>query len=425
MDFRLPKPADPCTNPRSRPMTSLEPAAVTTSQQDNSLLPAGLRDVLPPEADYAADVVERLRACFAGHGYLQVKPPLIEFEASLLDGAGIDMSSETFRLMDPVSQDMMGVRADITPQIARIATTRLTNAPRPLRLTYAGDVLRVRGTQLRPERQFAQIGAELIGAATAAADVEVVLLAIDALRDLGLDDLSTDLSTPSLVSIVCKALNITGNSEARLRAALNRKDAGGVADAAAAAGADSRLFSGLLGATGPAAKALDALGKLDLPKEARDEQTRLSEVCEAVSAALPDLDLTIDPVENRGFEYHTGVSFTFFKRGVRGELGSGGRYLAGDGIDGRGTEPATGFTLYLDTILRALPGPAKRDVLYLPFGTNFEDGAQLRREGWTTVAAIENPGRSDKAITQDARRLDCTHMLSDGAVVPLKKPKGR
>ena len=398
---------------------------MTTSQQEKSLLPAGLRDVLPPEADYAADVVERLRTCFAGHGYRQVKPPLIEFEASLLDGAGVDMAGETFRLMDPVSQGMMGVRADITPQIARIATTRLKNAPRPLRLTYAGDVLRVRGTQLRPERQFAQIGAELIGAGTAAADVEVVLLAIDALKALGLDRLSIDLSSPSLVSIVCKALDISGAAEARLRAALDRKDAAGVANAAEVAGDDARLFAGLLGAMGPAAKALDALGKLDLPAEARDERTRLGDVCEAVWAALPDLELTIDPVENRGFEYHTGVSFTFFKRGVRGELGSGGRYLAGDGIDGRGTEPATGFTLYLDTILRALPGPAERDVLYLPFGTNFDDGAQLRREGWTTVAAIEDPGKSDKAITQDARRLGCTHVLSDGKVVPLKKPRGR
>ena len=109
------------------------------------------------------------------------------------------MGRYTFRLMDPVSQQMMGLRADITMQIARIAASRLTNSPRPLRLCYAGDVFRVKGAQLRPERQFTQVGFELIGAPSAAADVEAVLLAAGALRDAGVQRLSVDLSSPTLV----------------------------------------------------------------------------------------------------------------------------------------------------------------------------------------------------------------------------------
>ena len=106
-----------------------------------ALLPAGLRDVLPPDAGFEAGVVEHLLGSLAGHGYERVKPPLVEFEESLLAGAGAAMAGATFRLMDPASQRMMGVRADITPQIARIAATRLAGAPRPLRLSYAGEVL--------------------------------------------------------------------------------------------------------------------------------------------------------------------------------------------------------------------------------------------------------------------------------------------
>ena len=153
-----------------------------------ALLPAGLRDGLPPDAAFEAGVAERLLASFAAYGYARVNPPLIEFEESLFAGAGAETAGMTFRLMDPASQRMMGVRADITPQIARIATTRLKDAPRPLRLSYCGDVLCIAGSQLRPERQFTQVGAELIGSAGLDTDIEVLNLALETLRQSDLED---------------------------------------------------------------------------------------------------------------------------------------------------------------------------------------------------------------------------------------------
>ena len=151
-----------------------------TELERNALLPAGLRDVLPNDAAFEAEMVERLVAFLAARGYDRVKPPLIEFEDGLLSGAGVAVAPQTFRLMDPVSQRMMGLRADITPQIARIAGSRLALAPRPLRLSYAGEVLRVRGSQLRPERQIVQVGAELIGSAAPTADAEIIVMAVEA-----------------------------------------------------------------------------------------------------------------------------------------------------------------------------------------------------------------------------------------------------
>ncbi|HLF58718.1 MAG TPA: ATP phosphoribosyltransferase regulatory subunit, partial [Alphaproteobacteria bacterium] len=240
---------------------------------NKALLPNGLRDVLPPDAAFASQVVVTLMACFETHGYEQVDPPLVEFEDSLLSGAGAATAGQTFRLMDPVSQHMMGLRTDITVQVARIATTRLVNAPRPLRLCYAGQVLRVKGTQLNPERQFAQAGVELIGSDSAAADAEIVTLGVEALEKAGITGLTADLTMPTLVPALCAAYGFPADVVARLRAALNRKDAAGVA---AIAGSAAPQLLGLLRAAGPAGPALDALARLDLPEAAAAERQRLA-----------------------------------------------------------------------------------------------------------------------------------------------------
>src|SRR5438876_12042843 len=139
-----------------------------------ALLPAWLYDLLPPEAEIEAAVTGRLMAVLTAYGYERVKPPLVEFEETLFSGAGAAMATATFRTMDPISHRMIGVRADMTPQIARIAATRLGNAPRPLRLSYAGQVLRVKGSEIRPERQIGQVGGELIGAEGTASDIEAI-----------------------------------------------------------------------------------------------------------------------------------------------------------------------------------------------------------------------------------------------------------
>jgi len=375
-----------------------------------ALLPLGLRDLLPPSAGVEAEAVGRLMAVLASHGYDRVKPPLVEFEENLLTGAGAAMATATFRMMDPISQRMIGVRADMTPQIARIATTRLRKVARPLRLSYAGQALRVKGSQIRSERQVGQVGAELIGSDEASADVEVVALAAEALESLGIAGLSVDLTLPTLVPALCAAFGIVGEDAEAVRAALDHKDAAAVA---ATGGAAAETLGKLLSAAGPAKRALAALAKLDLPPEAAAERDSLETVVGQLEAALPDLAITIDPIENRGFEYHTGISFTLFAKGVRGELGRGGRYRAGSGKG----EPATGFTLYTDTVVRALPPqePAKR--VYVPLGGDAQIAKKLRAEGWVTVAGLGSVADAES----EARRLQCSHVLDGGTAKPVKE----
>ncbi|EME69639.1 ATP phosphoribosyltransferase [Paramagnetospirillum caucaseum] len=377
-----------------------------TESANRALLPAGLRDMLPPDAEFEASVVHSLMSLFARHGYDRVKPPLIEFEESLLDGAGGGTSSQTFRVMDPMSQKMMGLRADMTPQVDRIAATRLGAQPRPLRLSYAGQVLRVKGSQLRPERQFGQAGIELIGSDAATADAEVLVMTAEALIDQGVPGVSADLALPTLVPAVFAAYSIVGETAERLRAALDHKDSAMVA---ALGGAAAPLLQALIAAAGPAGRALAELRALDLPPAAAAERERLGRVVELAAADLPSLTLTVDPVENRGFEYHTGLSFTLFARNIGAELGRGGRYQGGG-------EPATGATLFMDSVLAALPGPKPAKRLFVPAGTPRAWAQAFRAQGWVTVSGLDPA--ADPLV--EARRQGCRHRLGSDGIVDVE-----
>jgi ATP phosphoribosyltransferase regulatory subunit len=302
----------------------------------------------------------------------------------------------------------------MTPQIARIAATRLGGEPRPLRLSYAGQVLRVRGSEIRPERQVGQVGAELIGAAGPVADVEVIAVASAALAALGVPHLTVDLTLPTLVPAIAEAYDMGGERAAALRAALDHKDTAAVK---ALAGKAGQLLERLLLAAGPAAATLAALDRLDLPGRAHGERAQLGAVLDGLATATPGLKVTVDPVENRGFEYHTGISFTFFAGGSAahgpfGELGRGGRYDAGDPA---APDPATGFTLYTDTILRALPEALAPSRVLLPFGTDRARAGTLRAAGWVTVAALAPAGD----WRAEARRLGCSHVLEGDDPAPV------
>jgi ATP phosphoribosyltransferase regulatory subunit len=331
-----------------------------------ALLPNGLVDLLPPQAEAEARTIELFMKEFGAYGYNRVKPPLVEFEESLLgQGPGKKLARNTFRLMDPVSQMMMGVRADVTAQIARISQSRLADAPRPLRLSYAADVLRVNGTQLRPERQFSQVGCELIGVDTIIADVELALIALKALSAAGIKGLSIDLTLPTLIQNIYDAANMSDADRARFDAHIEKRDRDALANEQ---GDVATLIVALLEAEGTAERSIPLLSNLKLTGAASDDIVKLMTVAKDLRDAvdvygLEDVQITIDPLERRGFEYQTGVSFTLFAKSASGELGRGGRYDVQ--VDGKPSETATGFTLYMDSILRVIgpqAAPAAHEV---------------------------------------------------------------
>lgn len=374
---------------------------------ETALLPEGLHDSLVGDAMQETKVVENLLNSFSSNGYDLVLPPMVEFEESLLLGPGKAHSRNMFRLLDPASQRMMGVRTDMTGQVARISHSRLKNAPRPLRLGYAGDVLRIKGTQLRPERQFKQAGVELVGSDSTEAYVEIILLAYDALKAAGAKNLSIDLAMPMLVPAITDGLGLDDATSKLVRHALDAKDIGELSSIQGEVGEISRA---LLGAAGPADKALEVIKSLSLPAAAKSIADELVKLVEKLSNVAPDLVVTIDPGEYTGFEYQTGISFSFFAGGVRGELGRGGRYII-NAERGEG-EPATGFSLYIDSLIRALGGYKGLSKIFVPFGTDRDVLNELQNKNYRTIQGLTDA--ADNAA--EAERMGCECVWQNGRI---------
>ncbi len=375
-----------------------------------TLLPEGLRDVLPPDAAAEAALVELLTASFNANGYDRVSPPLVEFESTLLAGMGAATADRIFRMVDPISQRTLGIRADVTAQIARLASTRLQKVPRPLRLMYAGQVLRVKGHQLRPDRQFTQVGFELIGPDSVAADAEAIIVAAQAVADVGVKDLTVDLALPPLVPALLETSELNEDEIEALYGALNHKDA---AEIRKLGGSQSDLLCALVEASGPLNVARDSLARVDLPAAAAEHLKTLFAVADTVKAETPELALTIDLVENRGLQYHTGVTFFLFAKGSTREIGRGGRYAVSHGD--KVSEPATGATLFMDALLPVAPKGSVRPCVYTPYGTPRNAISKLQDDGFRVRASLTK----DADMLAEARILGCSKMLKDGEVVDV------
>lgn len=380
------------------------------------LLPVGLTDVLPPYALYEDEAVRKILSVFDGYGYVRVSPPLAEFEETLLHGVQSDISAQTFRIMDPDSGKVMGIRADVTPQIGRIASTRLKNEARPLRLAYRGHVLRVGGGRISPAREVLQVGAELIGADSADADAEILLTANEAVKELGIKEYSFDLNLPTLFPALCRAFSFDGDDAADLGRFLDEKDfyaASSKLDDMGRKGKEAKpLFETLFQAYGECGRVCDILKGLILPSEANAECRRLTEIVEILKAQAPEMPVTLDVLENRGFEYHCGMGFTVFSVEGGAVLGRGGRYKAG--LDGSTVEPACGVTFFMENVLEHCRRPDHAKRVYVPAGYPFGDASRLRREGYAVVRGLKSGGE------EEARRLSCDCILSDGGIQALK-----
>jgi ATP phosphoribosyltransferase regulatory subunit len=371
-------------------------------ESDRDLLPEGLEDRLPQAAAAAQRVTRAIMDAMAAHGYDRVAPPSIEFERSLASRMDGIQPRRMFRFVDPASLRTLAVRSDITPQVGRIAATRLAGAARPLRLCYAGQVLTIKGDGLDPARERLQLGAELIGADSVAAAGEVVAMAVEALAAAGATGLSVDFTLPDLVdTLAAKALPLAAERIEDVRRELDAKDAGALVEAGGEA------YLPLLYATGPFATAIARLTEIDSANDVGGGAlaSRIAGLRE-IAARVTGARLTLDPTERHGFEYQSWFGFTIYAEGLRGLLGRGGTYRI-LGREAGSSEAAIGFSLYPDALIDALaPSEALRDTLYLPLGHDPVVAARLRAVGWRTIAALDE--------AEDAAALGCTHRLVNG-----------
>ncbi|EIC30599.1 MULTISPECIES: ATP phosphoribosyltransferase regulatory subunit [Methylomicrobium] len=315
-------------------------------QKDSWLLPDGIEEILPADAKHLESLRRRLLDMFACWGYELVIPPFIDFLDSLLTGSGHDLDPQTFKLTDQLSGEMLGVRADMTPQVARIDAHHLKHEW-PTRLCYYGTVLHTRGDPLEKTRSPLQIGAELYGHAGIDSDIEVIRLMLEMLALTGVLNVHLDLGHVGIYRSLSRQAGLSPAQEGELFDVLQRKARPELAEWIASYALDSDLqamFLALPLLNGGAevigkARQVFAQADADLKQALADLET----IAGRLARLFPSLPVSFDLAELRGYHYHTGVVFAAFTPSVGREIARGGRYDNIGGVFGR-ARPATGFS---------------------------------------------------------------------------------
>ena len=365
----------------------------------NWLLPENFADILPPEARLIEAWRTRLLDLFRVHGYQLVIPPMLEYLESLLTGTGEDLDLRTFKLVDQLSGRTMGVRADITPQVARI-DAHLLNREGVTRLCYAGPVLHARPRGLNSTREPLQIGAEIYGHAGIESDLEIQRLVLDALRACGVQGAQLDIGHVGVFRALCAHGGVASEMESDLYAVLEAKDIPALADMTAnldvKTRAALRALPTLYGDPGVLAEAERALPDYPEVRAALADLRRLSgEAGYSVSIDLADL---------RGYHYHSGVVFAAYVPGEANAVALGGRYDEVGKAFGR-ARPATGFSMDLYDLARFAPIPPETGAILAPC---VDDAGldtmvrKLRAEG--QVVIVDLPGHEGARAELDCDR---------------------
>ncbi|MFZ4528379.1 MAG: ATP phosphoribosyltransferase regulatory subunit [Undibacterium curvum] len=367
----------------------------------NWLLPENIADILPSEARK----IEDLRRVFLDHfrlyGYEMVMPPMLEYIESLLTGAGQDMDLRTFKLVDQISGRTMGLRADMTTQVARI-DAHLLNRNYVTRLCYAGSVLHTRPSGLHATREPVQIGAEIYGHAGLEADAEIHEIVIGCLQAVGVNNVRLDLCHVGVLRSILELDARAKADEDKLYALLEAKDVPGI-DAISAAYAPV-VRSALL--------ALPSLyGDVSILKTAR---MRLPQVA-GIEKALSELEVLsnlvgtdhviIDLADLRGYHYHSGVMFSAFVSGLPNAVARGGRYDHVGEAFGR-ARPATGFSLDLRELARLMPAAGRKVAIRAPWSRDSalrEKIKALRDAGEVVIQSM--PGHENEQDEFDCNRV--------------------
>jgi len=314
------------------------------SNDDRWLLPDGIEEVLPDEARRLEQFRRQVLDLFASWGYELVMPPMIEYLDALLTGVGKEMDLQTFKLTDQMSGRMMGIRADMTPQAARIDAHYLKRDV-PVRLCYLGPVLRTRPDEFAGSREPLQLGAELFGHSGAESDAEILRLMLATLSLVGIKDLHIDLGHVGVFRGLARAADLSVDQEAELFAAMQRKagpDVAGLLDAWGVAKGVADMLCALVTLNGDDALHVARKALKSAPADVTKSLNELDAVREQLSRYIPELPVYFDLSELSGYGYYTGVVFSAFVPGHGRAIAKGGRY-DGIGQDFGRARTATGF----------------------------------------------------------------------------------
>lgn len=381
------------------------------SRNNTWQLPEGIDELLPPDAARVEALRRKLLDLYQTWGYELVMTPFIEYLDSLLTGTGSDLDVHTFKLTDQVSGRMMGVRADITPQVARIDAHKLRRDT-PTRLCYMGSVLRTRSKHFGGSRNPLQVGAELFGHDGIASDVEILLLMLETIRAAGVKQLHVDLGHVGIYRALVKQTGLDHEQEMALFEALQRKAIPEIKMLIAGfelSESDASMFNAMAQLNGDEDVLERAREQLSAASaDVHEALDYLQQVAEKVQRRIPDLSIHYDLAELRAYHYQTGVVFAAFTQGSGTEIARGGRYNDVGKAFGR-ARPATGFSAYLKVLVRVageLQQP-HREAILAPWSEDAELLSmveQLRNKGRCVI--WELPGQQG-----DAMQMQCASII--------------
>ncbi|WP_136248773.1 ATP phosphoribosyltransferase regulatory subunit [Halomonas borealis] len=359
---------------------------------DRWLLPDGMDEVLPPQANRMEELRRALLDLYHRWGYDQVMPPPVEFLDSLLTGTGTELDLQTFKLTDQMTGRMMGVSADATPQVARMDAHSLKRQG-PVRLCYCTTVLRAKADPHQGGRSPVQVGLELFGHAGLEADLEVLRLALTSLQVAGASEIHLALGHIGIYRSLVKAAELTAEQEKAVFAALELKSPGELAARVAESVSDPAMASMLcaLGELHGGPEVLEQAREVlaEAPAAVGEALERLRALHAGVVAEHPDVALYFDLAELRGYQYHTGMMFAAHVPGYGQALAKGGRYDDTGRAFGR-ARPATGFSLELKLLASQVTGEPPHDGIWAPVeGDGLAEAIKaLRQQGERVVQAL-------------------------------------
>lgn len=380
--------------------------------KDSWLLPDGIEETLPDDARHLEHLRTELLELFACWGYELVVTPFIDFLDSLLIGSGHDLDLQTFKLIDQLSGKMLGIRADMTPQVARIDAHHLHH-DYPTRLCYVGTILHTKGDPLEKTRSPMQIGAELYGHAGKDSDVEVIRLMLESLAQLGLLDVHLDLGHVGIYRALAEQAGLTDAQERQLFEVLQRKSRPELAELMNDYDLSDdlkALFLQLPKLNGDrtilsTAQKLFANANADVQQALAD----LIAIADELAVRFPSLPISFDLAELRGYHYHTGVVFAAFVPNVGREIARGGRYDNIGGVFGR-ARPATGFSADLKVLASLSKNTCQapeRQLIFAPYSTDSALNEVIRDLRAKNLAVVQQLPEQ----TGTATELGCTAVL--------------
>ena len=367
-------------------------------------LPTGFRDILTNEANLQLNYAQKLIKSFNQWGFNLIEPPLIEYEETLLDIKNDKLSNKTFTFQDPLTKETLSLRPDITIQLARIAWDRLSDYPKPLRLCYYGDVFRADKPKLSDDRQFKQAGVELIGSKSIFADIEIILLSLESLAQIGFKKISLDLNIPIIIEKIFDDFNIDKSKKNEFKKLIAKKDIKTLLHFNKNL---YKLLTQLIDASGPLKSNIKKIKKIDLGSNAKKVIQNFINISNILLKQSQKYNLSIDLLEQRGFEYHSGVTFSIFCINSKKEVCRGGRYLTSEGED------AVGSTFFLNQFFQFNKEvKEKKNKILIPFGNLLDKTiSTLRKKGWITIQNID-----DKKNSQIARSNNCKFIFKNGKI---------